>query len=143
MSPTPPIAASSAPAAGPSARPAQQAGGVEAGERGVTVLAPRVVEKIAAQAAGEIEQVFGLPRRLAAHEGGPRQVRADAELDGQIAAVRLQIAAAFPGRLVPLTRQVREHVIARIQTLCGLRVDHVDITVAALRRDGDQRRRVQ
>jgi uncharacterized alkaline shock family protein YloU len=108
--------------------------------RGRTVLAPGVVEKIAAQAALEIGDISGLRRRVAGRLVSDERVRADVVLDGQVAVVRLQLAVAFPARLLDLTREVRQHVTARVQALSGLRVDHVDITVAALRRRESRRR---
>ncbi|MGD0555214.1 MAG: Asp23/Gls24 family envelope stress response protein [Streptosporangiaceae bacterium] len=112
-------------------------------ERGRTVLAPQVVDKIAAQAATEIDGISGLQRRIAGRSVGSERVRAESDLDGQVVAVRLQLAVAFPAPLLELTRRVRQHVTGQIQTLCSLQVDHVDITVAALRADASQRRRVQ
>jgi uncharacterized alkaline shock family protein YloU len=112
----------------------------EPAERGRTVLAPGVVEKIAAQAALEIGDISGLRRRVAGRMVSDERVRAEADLDGQVVAVRLQLAVAFPAPLLQLTREVRQHVTTRIQALCGLRVDHVDITVAALRGRGSRRR---
>lgn len=112
-------------------------------ERGATVLAARVIEKTAAHAAAEIDEVYGLSRSMVGVSVGTEQVRADAQLDGQIASVRLQLGAAFPTPLVTLTRQVREHVTTQVQRLCGVRVDHIDITVAALRHPNAERRRVQ
>jgi len=114
-----------------------------AAERGTTTLAPRVVEKIAAQAATEIGQVSGLARRIAGRTVGAERVRAEASLDGQVATVRLQIAVGFPAPLAGLTRQVRQHVTDQVQRMSGVRVDHIDITVAALRAASGGRRRVQ
>lgn len=111
-------------------------------ERGRTVLAPQVVDKIAAQAATEIDGISGLQRRIAGRALGNAQVRAQSDLDGQVVAVRMQLAVEFPAPLLELTRQVRQHVTEQIQTLCSLRVDHIDITVAALRGGASQRRRV-
>jgi uncharacterized alkaline shock family protein YloU len=111
-------------------------------ERGITTLAPRVVEKIAARAAGEVAQVFGLSRTLAGHTLGAERVRADAELDGHVAVLRLDLSVAFPAPLIPLTRTVREHVTNTVQTLCGLHVDHIDLTVAALRHPSAEHKRV-
>jgi uncharacterized alkaline shock family protein YloU len=112
-------------------------------ERGTTTLAPRVVEKVASQAAGETEQVFGLPRRLAGRALGGERVRASATVDGHLAAVEIELAAAFPAPLIELTRRVRDHVSSRLTSLCGVRVDYVDVTVAALRPPETSRRRVR
>jgi len=119
----------------PVARPAE--------ERGATVIAARVIEKTAAHAAGELDQVYGLSRRMMGVSVGAEHVRADAQVDGQVASLRLQLGAAFPAPLVTLTRQVRDHVTTKVQQLCGVRVDHIDITVAALRHPSVERRRVQ
>ncbi len=120
---------------GPSARPAE--------ERGATVIAARVIEKTAAHAAAQLDQVYGLSRRMVGVSVGAEHVRADAEVDGQVVSLRVQLGAAFPTPLVTLTREVREHVTAQVQQLCGVRVDHIDITVAALRHPSVERRRVQ
>jgi uncharacterized alkaline shock family protein YloU len=113
---------------------------VEQDGRGRTMLAPLVVEKIAAQAALEIGDISGLRRRVAGRIVSDERVRAEADLDGQVAVLRLQLAVAFPAPVLQLTREVRQHVTTRVQTLCGLRVDHVDITVAALRGRGSRGR---
>lgn len=111
-------------------------------ERGITTLAPRVVEKVAAHAAGEVAQVFGLSRTLAGRTLGAERVRAEADLDGHVAVLRLDLGAGFPAPLIPLTRTVREHVTNTVQTLCGLHVDHIDVTIAALRHPDVERKRV-
>ncbi len=126
----------------PAPAPSSSSRTITPAERGRTVLAPLVVEKIAAQAATEIGGISGLRRHIAGRAVGDEQVRAEADLDGQVVGVRLQLAAAFPVPLLELTRQVRQHVTAQIQTLCDLRVDHIDITVVALR-GGASNRRVQ
>ena len=108
----------------------------------MTTLAPRVVEKIAARAAGEVEHVFGLSRTLAGRTLGAERVRADADLDGHVAVLRIEFGAGFPAPLLPLTRAVREHVTDKVQTLCGLHVDHIDVTVAELRHPRAERKRV-
>jgi len=107
------------------------------------VLAPRVVEKVAAQAAGEVEEVFGLARQLAGRRVGAERVRVQADLDGLVAAIRVELALVYPGALLAVTRRVREHVAGRVQQLCGVRVSQVDITVAALHHQMADRRRVQ
>lgn len=107
------------------------------------MIAARVIEKTAAHAAAQLDQVYGLPRRMVGVSVGAEHVRADAQVDGQVASLRLQLGAAFPTPLVTLTRQVRDHVTTRVERLCGVRVDHIDITVAALRHPNAERRRVQ
>ncbi|MHA3705100.1 Asp23/Gls24 family envelope stress response protein [Jatrophihabitans sp. YIM 134969] len=112
-------------------------------QRGTTTLADAVVEKIAATAATEVDGAQGLRRHLAGRAVGSPAVRADVDLDGSVAALRLQIAVEFPKPVRTVTRDVRAHVVARVRELCDVTVDHVDITVAALPRPEQESRRVQ
>jgi uncharacterized alkaline shock family protein YloU len=103
-------------------------------ERGRTDISTRVVEKIAAQAAGEVPHVGGLRRRLAGQGVGAALVRCTAEIDGGIVALQLELAVDYGRSIRAVTRAARAHVIAAVQRLCDLRVDHLDITVSLLRR---------
>jgi len=58
-------------------------GAVDTGERGVTTLADKVVEKIAARAAVEVDHAVGLRRHLDGRDVGQPAVRAHAAVDGQ------------------------------------------------------------
>ncbi|MHA3705061.1 Asp23/Gls24 family envelope stress response protein [Jatrophihabitans sp. YIM 134969] len=111
-------------------------------DRGRTTIADRVVEKIAAQAAVEVDHAAGLRRSLAGRSLGSPRVRATAEVDGRVAALRLDLAVDYPAPVRQVTRAVRQRVTEQVATLAGMRVDHVDITVAALRRPPVERRRV-
>lgn len=117
---------------------------VPAEERGRTTIADRVVAKVAAQAATEVEHAAGLRRSLVGRNLGTPRVRADVDVDGRVAAVELDLAVDYPSPVRQVTRDVRRHVTERVGTLCGMQVDHVDITVAALRRPpvDEERRRV-
>ena len=112
-------------------------------ERGTTTLADRVVEKIAARAALNIAHAAGLSRRVAGRDFGTLSVRAHVAVDGRVASLQLELAVEYPASARATTRGVREHVAERVDTLCGLTVDHVDITVAVLRRPAAERKRVQ
>ncbi len=112
-------------------------------ERGRTSIAQRVVEKIAATAAVEIEHVEGLRSRVAGREVGDRRARATARVDGNIAALTLDISVRYPTSIRQVTRAVRSHVSDTVTRLCGYQVDYVDITVDVLRRFDEDRRRVQ
>ena len=112
-------------------------------ERGTTVLADRVVEQIAAAAAAEVDHAGGLTRRLAGRALGSPAVRVSAELDGHVASLSMRLAVEFPVAIRPVTRAVRSHVTDTVARLCDVRVDHVDIVVADLRRPDEDRRRVR
>lgn len=117
--------------------------GSDPADRGTTTVADRVVEKVAARAAAEVDHATGLRRSLAGRSLGSRAVRADVVIDGSVAALRLELAVVFPAPVRPVTRAVRRHVTARVGDLCDLTVDHVDITVRALPRPNTERSRVQ
>jgi uncharacterized alkaline shock family protein YloU len=121
---------------------ADRTGPVDPADRGRTVVADRVVAKIAAQAATEVEHAAGLRRSLAGRAVGDPRVRAQADVDGHVTALRLEVAVDFPAPVRQVTRAVRQRVTERVSTLAGMTVDHVDITVAALRRKPVDVRRV-
>ncbi len=112
-------------------------------ERGTTTVADKVVEKIAARAALDVEHVQGLSRSLAGREVGRRGVRASVDVDGRTACLRLELAVEYPASVLRTTRAAREHVGRQLSRLCDLTVDHIDIQVAVLRRHDTDRRRVQ
>ena len=116
---------------------------VEMDDRGTTTLADRVVEKIAARAATDVPHALGLTRRAVGREFGRPSVRAHAQIDGDVASLQLELAVQYPASARATTRGVREHVADRVTMLCGLTVDHIDITVAVLRRVDQGRKRVQ
>ena len=131
-----------------SATPAVPGGTVVVGtstdpaERGRTTIADRVVAKVAAQAATEVEHAAGLRRSLAGRTVGAPHVRARADVDGHVTSLRLDLAVDYPAPIQQVTRAVRQQVSSRVGELCGMVVDHVDITVAALRRPPVDTRRV-
>lgn len=122
--------------------PTGTAGSVDAAERGRTTIADRVVAKVAAQAATEVDHAAGLRRSLAGRSLGEARVRTSADVDGHVASLKVDLAVDYPSPVRQVTRAVRRQVTERVVTLCGMQVDHVDITVAALRRPAVDRRRV-
>ncbi len=130
-------------AVAPADAPVLSTHALDPGERGTTTLADKVIEKIAARAAVDVTHALGLSRRLAGRDFGTPTVRAQARVDGQVAYLSLALAVEYPASARATTREVRAHVSNRVATLCGLDVDHIDITVAVLRRPNADRRRVQ
>ena len=108
------------------------AGSGEVDTRGTTALADRVVEKIAARAATEVDHCVGVPRSVVGVTTGRPAVRAEATCDGSIAGLQLRIGVEYPASVFATTRRVRGHVTDVVSRLCGLSVDHVDIQVATL-----------
>ncbi|WP_283137215.1 Asp23/Gls24 family envelope stress response protein [Rhizohabitans arisaemae] len=102
--------------------------------RGVTVVPGRVVAKIAAEAAGEVDRASGIQRgRVGSLWTGPK---ASAKVDGSIASVRLDLAIRYPEPVRQVTAEVRDHVQRRVHELTGLSVRHVDISVTRLEPPG-------
>lgn len=114
---------------------------------GRTVIADRVVERIAGQAVSEVEMATGAARQVlgvslgSADEGTPARV--SATVDGGIVSVHAVVAVIWPKPVREVTREVREHVMWRVHKLTGLRVADVDIEVAELVTAPAPQRRVQ
>jgi uncharacterized alkaline shock family protein YloU len=123
--------------------PAPTASPVAPEHRGTTTVADVVVEKTAAHAAREVSRAAGLRRQLAGRGFGTPTVRAHADVDGAVTTLRLELGVEFPAPVRQVTRAVRSHVTDRVSVWCGMRVDHVDITVAALPRPTVDTRRVR
>lgn len=98
-------------------------------ERGTLTIADKVVERIAALAAGEVGHT------VATGSGWTRVVtkrlpHATARVAGDHARVGVQIAVAWPASLSEVTAGVRDHVRQQVGTLTAIDVDAVDVTVA-------------
>jgi uncharacterized alkaline shock family protein YloU len=98
-------------------------------DRGRTTIADGVVGRIASIAASEVEAVVDT------RKGWTKLVRkglphAEAKVAGSTTAITVEVAATWPTPLARLTEQVREHVTERIDTLVGVTVSRVDVTVA-------------
>ena len=115
----------------------------EPSDRGRTVIADKVVEAIAAAASTEVARVTGLARQVAGRRISTPTVRAHAEVDGTSVALRLELAVDYRSPVRTVTRAVRQHVNEELRRQCAMDVDHIDITVAVLRRTDTTRRRVQ
>jgi len=107
-------------------------------QRGQTVIADRVVARLAARAVAELEQTGGAARQLIGvaigRETGEGMARVSARIDGRLAMIEMRLSLTYPAPVRALTREVRRHVIERVTGLTGLEVRHVDIEVARLLR---------
>jgi uncharacterized alkaline shock family protein YloU len=108
----------------------------DAGDPGHTTVEDVVVEKIAARAAGEVDQVGGAANRVLGvtigADGADRSPKVTARVDGSLVTLDVRLSVTYPAPVGKVTREVREHVIERLATLTGLTARQVDITVAAL-----------
>lgn len=114
----------------------------EPATRGRLHIADKVVEKIAAMAAREVDQVTednsgwrALPGR-----GLPR---VNAEVAGGHARIGVEIAAPWPTPLPQVAAQTRDHVEQRVSSLTGIDIVAVDITVADVIHVATEDRRVR
>jgi uncharacterized alkaline shock family protein YloU len=106
-------------------------------DRGETIIAPAVVEKIATRAASEVDGVggvvsTGLSRLLpwTTSDGSP--ARASADVGAETVTVDLTVNVVYPQPVTAVTNQVRAQVIGRLAELCGLRATEVNIAVPSL-----------
>lgn len=121
-------------------------GGADAAERenrGRTVIAERVVERIAARAATEAGAVVGPGAGLPGLRGPAERPRVTVSIRGRLAAVRVALGITYPAPVRATTRAVRDGVRARVGELTGIDVRQVDIAVARLPAAAAEGRRVR
>ena len=116
-------------------RPAPGGAGTSPRHRGSLVVAERVLEKVAAQAASEVGPVSG-------RSGGFLGIGADADpaarpsvdvtLSGSSADLSLSVGIAYPGSIRAAAAELRDHVARRVEALTGVDVRRVDIDVTFL-----------
>lgn len=118
-----------------------RAGRTRAGQSGTLRVAERVVEKIAALAAVDVEGVAGPPPRTATLGGSrlsrsrPRRGRPDVSAHVEDGTVRMSVtlSVVYPASVRETAEAVRDRVRERVAALAGLRVTQIDIDVPALR----------
>ena len=113
-------------------------------ELGRIDVEPKVVEKIAAQAAVEIPDAGGAAARLlgrAMPGSGHLGIRAsglnslpkvNASVDGQLGFLDVELSVRWPAPINRVTEEVRQHLHQRIGELVGLQVREVNIEVVDL-----------
>lgn len=129
---TPSRAGRAAPSVPPVPGPAERE---EMRRRGRLVLAERVVEKIAGQAATEVAAASGRSGGflgIGADADPAARAKVDVTLSGESADLSLALGIAYPGSIRRAVQQVREHVTERVETLTGVDVHRVDVEVAFL-----------
>lgn len=103
--------------------------------RGQTVLADKVIEKIASQVAGE-ESVAGGSSGgflgIGTHADLSARPKASVELSGNIATLSIEVGMSYPGPLRQGTNQLRQRIRSRVTELTGIEVRHVDIKISWL-----------
>jgi uncharacterized alkaline shock family protein YloU len=102
-------------------------------DRGNLRIADRVVEKVASQAAVEVDHVTGVPRRVLGQTLGKVKAdsaaRASAKVDGAVVAVSVSVAIEYPTPVREVAALVRAQVVERVGAICGLHVAEVHVDV--------------
>lgn len=115
--------------------------------RGRLVMASRVVEKIAAQAASEVSVAGGRSGGvlgIGARTDLSARPQVEVQLSGGVATIAVRVGVAYPMSLREATAEVRSHVVRRVETLTGVEVRRVDIDVAWLTSESqDTKRRIR
>ncbi|MFP5368270.1 MAG: Asp23/Gls24 family envelope stress response protein [Actinomycetes bacterium] len=109
-------------------------------ERGNTTIQDSVVSKVAGIAAQEVEgirmgggasqAVSGILGSITGGAGGSQTQGVSVEVGQEEAAVDLTLTAAYGKSIPQLAEAVRRNVVNRVESLVGLRVTEVNITVA-------------
>lgn len=99
-------------------------------ERGRTRIDDRVVRRIAAAAVNEIDAVGRSRRRvLGVPLGGRTSAQVEATVQGSRALLDVSVALAYPTSVRDVAQDIRAHTIERVQTLTGMQVAALNITV--------------
>lgn len=98
-------------------------------ERGRTIIADRVVDRVAVAATSEVDQVLA-PRGGWTRLVGRSLPSAHAVVAGKICKIEVDVAVPWSAPLPRVAAQVRDHVADRVHALTGLAVSRVDVTVA-------------
>jgi uncharacterized alkaline shock family protein YloU len=117
-------------------------------DRGTTQIAYVVVAKIARLATREVSGVYAMGRGLARAIAGVRSVISPSatesstmgvsvEVGEQQAAVDIDIVAEYGLNLLEVAETVRANVIDRIESMTGLEVIEVNITVDDVHMEGE------
>lgn len=115
----------------------------EAASRGKLVMAAKVVDKIAAQAASEVAAAGGVSGGvlgIGAKTDLSARPKVDVHLSGKTATVDVEVAVAYPTSIRLATDRVRSHIIDRVGALTGVEVTRVDIDVTAFHSTHDASR---
>ncbi|MGZ4681337.1 MAG: Asp23/Gls24 family envelope stress response protein [Acidimicrobiales bacterium] len=107
----------------------------QSGERGVTTIAPRVVEKLVARAAAGVPgahaaSVGGLHSLLSPATRSPGSV--DADITGATVRLEVHIDAEWPASVVAVAQRARDEIRATVLELAGLDLQVLDVSVEHL-----------
>lgn len=103
------------------------------GQRGRLTIAPRVVERVAQCAVGEISAATGSATKvLGLSVGTNARAQVSATVRDNVADVSVQMSVRWPASVRDVTEQVRSRIVTRLHDLVGIQSAHVAIRVTAL-----------
>lgn len=128
--------------------PARRQSRPEVGARGTTVLSRKVLEKIVGQIAKDETFAGGSTGGflgIGARADLSARPRADVELAGNLATLKVEVGLPYPVPLRSATDQLRNRISGRVTEMTGVEVRQVDVTVSWLwpEAPADGRRRLQ
>jgi uncharacterized alkaline shock family protein YloU len=113
-------------------------------ERGRLTVDDRIVEKLAGHAVTFITDAAAAPRRVLGVKIGAARpddaASVQAQVQGDIASVRVAIAVRWPRSVQEVADEVRERIRSEVAAITGVRVDHVDVEVVSMTLPDSQRR---
>ncbi|RAX48076.1 Asp23/Gls24 family envelope stress response protein [Arthrobacter sp. AQ5-05] len=112
-----------------------RADALEYGTRGKTVLAEKVIEKIASQVARDESTSSGSAggfMGIGSHADSSARPRTSVQLTGNIAALSVEVGLPYPAPLRQGTQFLRERITSRVSEMTGVEVRQVDIRVSWL-----------
>lgn len=116
-------------------------------DRGQTTIAPRTVERIATAVLAEVDGVGGAARRVlkvaVGNDDADGDARVTARIHGDETTLDVSLSVSYPAPVTATTEAARTRLRERVGELTGLVVSRVDISVAALYTEADNRRRVR
>jgi uncharacterized alkaline shock family protein YloU len=116
-------------------------------ERGTLTIAEQAVQRLAAHAVLEIDDVGGAAGRVLGvslgAEAPDRSAKVTAHVTGGEVALDVRLSITYPASVTRTTERAREHLERRVEELTGLTVSRVDITVTALHSTVAGSRRVE
>lgn len=107
----------------------------ERGTRGQTVLAAKVIEKIASQVASDESSAGGSSGGflgIGTRADLSARPKASVELSGNIASLRVEVGMLYPVPLRRATQELRRRIATRVTELTGVEVRQVDIRISWL-----------
>lgn len=110
--------------------------GADPADRGTLTINERVVERVAAYAATQVEHTAAAPRRVLGLNVGSARPEAEpsvtASVHGSTAVVRANVAVAWPQPIRAVADELRRQVRDEVERITGVRVDQVDVEVTSL-----------